>query len=161
MKLNLTQPFTLEIPHEEKETEIITGALSSITKEQKIKIRNEFENNKAKSIELQKKSIKLNRLAIKVQKAEKDNVNNIEDIYDKYDKLSDEVFNLSSKLEEMETQENVAQTRFNTLVKSNKLDRLKEIANIVGFTRLMKAIDDGVEEGKQKELENSSSGLGK
>jgi len=159
MKLNLSQPFTLEIPHANAETEIIKGTLTPYSKTQRQESKKEFDNEKQSIKTLQKKSTKLRRLALQVEKAEQNNntpedAERLELLYAELDEKTDEVEALTDSLGDMDINEAIALKRFTTSVKTNKHERLIEICNLVGYVEVMETIHKDIEEGKLKSSQN-------
>lgn len=156
MKLELQQKFSLEIPTS-GEDEIITGTIAPISKQQKKDNEKAFDNERKLSKDLQKKSTKLRRLALKVEKAERDETtkeSNLTKLYKDIDALSDEVETQTEELLELDITEKVAKSRFDLSVKSEQLDRLKEICELVGYSKVIETIHKEVQEGKPKDSVN-------
>ena len=132
MKLLLKQKFSLEIPTDAGDDEIIEGTLAPLSKKQFKDFQLHFKKNKDLSDEL-KKLQKIYR------RAEKDKA--------RY-KIEDEIEELNNTLSNLDTEEQTSKYRFDLSVTSNKLDRLHEIASLIGFNSLLASIIKDIEEEK-------------
>jgi len=139
MKFELTQPFSLEIPQDGKEDEIIIGTLSQITKKQQKEFEKDFKKNKDGAIKLQLKTRQLKRLSEKLERGDST------DHEAKYT-LEDEIEAELEKLKILDTEETTSKKRFEISVTSESLERLKELAEIVGYSHLMSVIVKDVTE---------------
>jgi len=150
MKLLIQQKFSLEIPHENKDDEIIIGLLTPISKKQKRENKQAFKEDETKAKKLQKDSLKLNRLAIKVDKASKSDMSEaeLEKLYNEVDELSERVETKNEELQNEDIYEKVAKKQFNQSVKSEQLDRLIEICELMGYRQVLDVIHRDIQEGK-------------
>lgn len=155
MKLELTQKFSLEIFEENKDDLVITGYITPLSKQQQKEIKQTFEKEQKEANDLQKKSVKLQRFAIKVSKAETKDDENIENLYKTLDKMTLDVENLTTKIQENDIKDKLSQSLFNSRVKSNDIEKLKDICGLVGYSKVMKTIQKDIDAGKSKDSANS------
>ena len=148
MKLLLNQKFTLEIPRDNEEVEIITGTLLPLSKEQKREIKEIVSAENKKANDLNKSSVALNRYIIKVQKAEKEESDTLDKMYETLDKMTSDIDTQRDNLSDIEIGEVTAKKRFYFSVKSDKHERLVEICELVGYLKVMETIFKDIEEGK-------------
>ena len=130
MKLILNNPFTIEIPADGKEDEVLTGTIRDFTKQEKADFKKAFKKNADKSKNIQRKLKELKRLNEKIEK-DTESLNS-EDIL-----------------------ENAAKERFEICVQSKDDTRLQELSDQVGYVALLEVMVKDVAEKKQNATPSS------
>jgi len=133
MKLLLKQPFSLEIPHENEDDEIITGTLSPLSKKQLKDFKDAFKKDQALSDKVRKLQRKLLRLKSTDTK--------------RYD-LEDEIRDLNVELLNMDTEESTSKLRFELSVISEQKERMIEISDLISYQEMLSAIVKDIEDKK-------------
>ena len=133
MKLLLKQPFSLEIPHENEDDEIITGTLSPLSKKQLKDFKDAFKKDQALSDKVRKLQRKLLRLKSTDTK--------------RYD-LEDEIRDLNVELLSMDTEESTSKLRFELSVISEQKERMIEISDLISYQEMLSAIVKDIEDKK-------------
>jgi len=133
MKLLLKQPFSLEIPHENADDEIITGTLSPLSKKQLKDFKDAFKKDQALSDKVRKLQRKLLRLKSTDTK--------------RYD-LEDEIRDLNVELLSMDTEESTSKLRFELSVISEQKERMIEISDLISYQEMLSAIVKDIEDKK-------------
>jgi len=138
MKLLLEQPFSIEIPTEGKEDEVITGTIREFTKAEKAKFKKSFKKNTDASKSIKRKLRDLKRLEAEKEK-------DTEKIY----QLEDEIEDITESINSEDIIENAAKERFSICVKSPDIKRLEELSESVGYTTLLEVIVKDLAEKKK------------
>jgi hypothetical protein len=133
MKLLLKQPFSLEIPHENEDDEIITGTLSPLSKKQLKDFKDAFKKDQALSDKVRKLQRKLLRLKSTDTK--------------RYD-LEDEIRDLNVELLSMDTEESTSKLRFELSVISEQKERMIEISDLISYQEMLSTIVKDIEDKK-------------
>ena len=133
MKLLLKQPFSLEIPRENEDDEIITGTLSPLSKKQLKDFKDSFKKDQALSDKVRKLQRKLLRLKSTDTK--------------RYD-LEDEIRDLNVELLNMDTEESTSKLRFELSVISEQKERMIEISDLISYQEMLSAIVKDIEDKK-------------
>ena len=133
MKLLLKQPFSLEIPRENEDDEIITGTLSPLSKKQLKDFKDAFKKDQALSDKVRKLQRKLLRLKSTDTK--------------RYD-LEDEIRDLNVELLSMDTEESTSKLRFELSVISEQKERMIEISDLISYQEMLSAIVKDIEDKK-------------
>ena len=133
MKLLLKQPFSLEIPRENEDDEIITGTLSPLSKKQLKDFKDAFKEDQALSDKVRKLQRKLLRLKSTDTK--------------RYD-LEDEIRDLNVELLNMDTEESTSKLRFELSVISEQKERMIEISDLISYQEMLSAIVKDIEDKK-------------
>jgi phenylalanyl-tRNA synthetase alpha subunit len=145
MKLLLKQPFSLEIPHENGEDEILTGTLAPLNKKQLKEFKTHFKKDQDLSNKLSDLSRELSRLEDKARHDGKVDL-------DKKYKLEDKIRVLSKELKDLNTEETTAKKRFDLSVESEYLDRIKEIAEFLSYREVLDVIINDIEDRKGNDI---------
>jgi hypothetical protein len=133
MKLLLKQPFSLEIPRENEDDEIITGTLSPLSKKQLKDFKDAFKEDQALSDKVRKLQRKLLRLKSTDTK--------------RYD-LEDEIRDLNVELLNMDTEESTSKLRFELSVISEQKERMIEISDLISYQEMLSTIVKDIEDKK-------------
>lgn len=142
MKLQLNQPFTLEIQNGNNET-VISGSLKKVTKKQEAEIKLKFKKE-YKTIE------EMGELAKKAQreKLRADLGGDETEAKRSGAEMLEKLYVLQDSIDENDFKEKIAKYRFDLSVESEQMVELIKIADDFGYEFVLEMINKDVEEKK-------------
>lgn len=146
MKLQLNQPFTLEITESGKDAEVIQGTLSDTTKKQNLEFITFLAPHKKISDKLQRLSNKLALIEDKISTPKWYQLSFIYRILFYF--LERKVIKMVTAINSMDIEEQAAKKRFDLCVDSDSIERITELCDLVGYAKVMKTILEDIEEKK-------------
>jgi hypothetical protein len=150
MKLQLNNPFTIEIDGTD---EVIEGTIRELTKTEKEEVKKMYTKSEKDSKKLKKLTRKLQRLETELD-IEEDKKTKRSLLIEKSE-LEDEIDVLSDSLNVQDLADMLITTRIERCVDSKQKDRILELCEIVGAQRVFEVILKGVEEYKGNDKRSS------
>lgn len=148
MKLKFYDNFKIEVELNGEDT-LIEGKFKRLTKKDEDDIKTKFKKDLALLEEMGTLGQKANKIQLQLEfdKDNKEIQSDALEIFDRVNKIKDEI-------EKSDSKEKMAKYRFNLSVESEQLKTLIEIASLYGYSEVINAINESVEEGKQKDTQN-------
>ncbi len=151
MKLVFTDKFSLEIPLENGQEEIITGTVRELKKSEQKEIKAIYKEDKQKEKKLNKLIKEASRFAEKFERDKpKLNEAEIKGGFDRVDKYEEDIEEQTEALNSDETILKGLRLRFDKTIESEQKDRLREICEEFGYPKVYEAINRDLEEKKQR-----------
>ncbi len=151
MKLVFTDKFSLEIPLENGQEEVIKGTVRELKKSEQKEIKAIYKEDKLKEKTLNKLIKEASRFE---EKFERDKPNLTEDQiksgFERLDKYEQDIEEQTENLNSDEMIFKGLRIRFDKTIVSDKKDRLREICEEFGYPKVYEAINRDIEEKKAK-----------
>lgn len=148
MKLKFYDNFKIEVELNGEDI-LIEGKFKRLTKKDEDDIKTKFKKDLALLEEMGTLGQKANKIQLQLEfdKDNKEIQSDALEIFDRVNKIKDEI-------EKSDSKEKMAKYRFNLSVESEQLKTLIEIASLYGYSEVINAINESVEEGKRKDTQN-------
>jgi acetylglutamate synthase len=158
-KINLVDPFSLEIQKDGEIVEVINGRLEQLTKLERKEMRKVVEELHNSGITVAKAQKKYNRLLEKMEFLKtKDRFDELDPIYAEMDALELVIEKQMGDIQENDTKEVGAKLRIEKSVKSDQYDRIIEICEMVGYFTVLDTINKDIAEKSGNAVKPSETG---
>lgn len=158
-KLILRNKFTVEVPKQDGTFDIIEGSLRTITKQEQRELEEFFKEGTDLAKKLSKDNTKLNKIQIKLERLTRIDFNQeilakMEELENQFETIEQDAQNSLNRLTELDTENKAIQKKMNMLLDDGSKSAILNLSETYGYKLVWDTIQDGIDEGKLKELKN-------
>lgn len=151
MKLDILNKFKVEVPKQDGTTDVFEGTLRQLTKKEQKELEKSFKQH----TDLAKKAVKeqrqLNKLASKMDRAEKSgNLEGFDKLEKEFDKLEASIVDCQEKLEKGDLIEKAIKFKLELALDDECKKPILELCETYGYKIVSDTIDKDIAEGKSK-----------